>query len=269
VHKQEIKAEASEGPPPDAELTQDDLVFIKMDVDKKTAYQGEPILLTMQLWRIQNRRITSGPYRGALIYGPSTEGFFVRELEPVQYESPRGPWTYDVTETSKLLYPTRSGVLTVGVWHWEGIALVNRQSIVQRDKLYYRFDAGPIDIAVMPLPPAPQGFTGGVGKFDVVAELSPSIVTQGVPLKLRVRAEGFGNPDAIGDPVLPELAWATVREPERELLFTGVAGNPQPRLDKRFTYPLTPLRPGRLEIPEFPFVYFDPEAAPFGQSFGP
>ncbi len=261
VHNQEIRAAEPDAPPPAAELTQDDLVFIKMDVDKKTAYQGEPILLTMQLWRIQNRRITSGPYRGALIYGPATEGFFVRELEPVQYEATRGAWTYDVTETSKLLYPTRSGVLTVGVWHWEGIALVNRQSIVQRDKLYYRFDAGPIDIAVMPLPPAPAGFSGGVGKFDVVAELSPSIVTQGVPLKLRVRVEGFGNPDAIGDPALPELGWATIREPERELLFTGVSGNPQPRLDKRFTFPVTPLRPGRMVIPEFPFVYFDPELA--------
>jgi hypothetical protein len=263
VHKQEVKAEVPSGPPPDAELTQDDLVFIKMDVDKKTSYQGEPILLTMQLWRIQNRRITSGPYRGALIYGPSTEGFFVREIEPVSYEAQRGPWTYDVTETAKLLYPTRSGVLTIGEWHWEGIALVNRQSIVQRDKLYYKFDAGPIDIAVMALPPAPHGFTGAVGEFDVNAELTPSIVTQGVPLKLRVRVEGFGNPDAIGDPVLPELAWATVREPERELTFTNVDGNPQPRLDKRFTYTLTPVREGRVEIPEFSFVYFHPAAAKY------
>jgi hypothetical protein len=263
VTNQPTRAEAPKAPPADAELTQDDLVFIKMDVDKKTAYQGEPILLTMQLWRIQNRRITSGPYRGALIYGPSTEGFFVRELEPVSYEAQRGPWSYDVTETARLLYPTRSGVLTIGEWHWEGIALVNRQSIVQRDKLYYKFDAGPIDIAVMPLPPSPPGFTGGVGEFTVNAELSPSIVSQGVPLKLRVRIEGFGNPDAIGDPVLPDLGWASIREPERELSFTSVNGNPQPRLDKRFTYSVTPLRAGRMEIPAFKFAYFDPVLAQY------
>ncbi len=261
VHKQEVRAETPEGPPADAELTQDDLLFTKMDVDKKTVYQGEPIYLTMQLWRIQNRRITSGPYRGALIYGPSTEGFFVREIEPFSYEAPRGPWTYEVTETSKLLYPTRSGVLTIGTWHWEGIALVNRQSLVQRDKLYYKFDAGPIDIAVMPLPPAPAGFTGAVGAFDVTAELAPTIVTQGVPAALRVRVEGFGNPDAVGDPALPELQWASLREPERELVFTAVKGNPQPRMDKRFTFSVTPLRPGRMVIPEFPFVFFNPNEA--------
>ncbi len=249
--------------PPETQLTQDDLVFIRMETDKKTVYQGEAILLTMQLWRIQNRRVNAGPYRGSLITGPTTEGFFTRDLEPVQYEAKNGPWTYDVTETRRLLYATRPGTLRVGTWHWEGIALVDRQSVTQRDKLHYRFDAGPIDLTVKPLPAGPAGFTGGVGQFEVDASISASVVTQGVPFALSVRVRGNGNPDSVGDPALPDLAWAVSREPERRSEFVVAAGNPVPQMDKRFTYPITPHKAGHAEIPQFPFIYFDPVKAAY------
>ncbi len=248
----------AEGTASEQQLTPDDLVFIRMDTDKKTAYQGEPIVLTMQLWRIQNRRVTAGPYRGSLITGPTTEGFFTRDLETSNYDKPNGPWLYDVTETRRLLYPTRTGTLRVGTWHWEGIALINRQSVTSRDRLSYKFDAGPIDITVQPLPEAPAGFTGAVGEFQASGELAGGVVTQGIPVVLKVRVEGFGNPDAIGDPVLPELAWASLRDPDRRIETAVVPGNDQPRIAKEFTFSITPLQPGRGEIPAFPFVHFDP-----------
>lgn len=259
--------------PSEQQLTPDDLVFIRMDTDKKTAYQGEPIVLTMQLWRIQNRRVTAGPYRGSLITGPTTEGFFTRDLETSNYDDKSGPWLYDVTETRRLLYATRTGTLRVGTWHWEGIALINRQSVTARDRLSYKFDAGPIDITIQPLPEAPAGFTGAVGEFQTSAELSGGTVTQGIPVTLKVHVEGFGNPDAIGDPILPELAWASLREPDRRLepipidkpkapaTNTNepvVPENPHPRIVKDFIFAITPLQPGRSEIPAFPFVHFDP-----------
>jgi len=256
--KVSVQAVAPEASAPETELTQDDLVFIRMQTDKTTAYQGEAILLTMQLWRIQNRRINAGPYRGSLITGPTTEGFFTRELEPVQYEAKNGHWNYDVTETRKLLYPTRPGTLRVGVWHWEGIALVDRQSVVQRDRLNYQFDAGPIDITVQPLPASPAGFTGAVGMLEVEAALSSTVATQGVPFALNLRVQGSGNPDSVGDPILPALDWATSREPERTASLEMIQGTPYPRMDKRFVYPITPLKAGQAEIPQFPFVYFDP-----------
>lgn len=249
--------------PSEQQLTADDLVFIRMDTDKKTAYQGESILLTMQLWRIQNRRVTAGPYRGSLITGPTTEGFFTRDLEVSNYDAKNGPWLYDVSETRRLLYPTRPGTLRVGTWHWEGIALINRQSVTQRDRLSYKFDAGPIDIDVKPLPPAPAGFTGGVGAFQVAAEIGGDVVTQGVPVALKVRVDGFGNPDAVGDPQLPKLAWARAGEPDRRVEFKVAPENAQPRAIKDFVFALTPLQAGRGEIPAFPFVHFDPASGAY------
>lgn len=71
------------------QLTQDDLVFIEMDTDKREAYQGEAIYLTLQLWRIKYNHIQSGPYRGSLIINPTTEGFYVHSLEPDSFEGTR------------------------------------------------------------------------------------------------------------------------------------------------------------------------------------
>lgn len=239
------------------ELRQDDLVFIEMEVDQNSVYQGEPVLLTMQLWRIKYRRINSGPYRGGLIVNPTTEGFYVHVLDPGAFDATRGPWTYEITETRKLLYPTRTGDLQIGRWHWEGIALINRQSIIAREKLYYKLDAGPIYIKVQNLPQAPKGFTGGVGEFNVVASLDNNTVRQGVPVKLTVTIRGRGNPDAIGAPELPQLQWATSNRPDTTHRFYTDSSDGSLRMAKYFTYTLTPLRAGTASVPSFDFVYFD------------
>ena len=80
----------------DEELSRDDLVFINMEVDKTEVYQGEPLLLKNQLWRISHRYIQSGPIRGSLIVPPSTEGFYVTYLEPVSYVDQHKHWNYGV-----------------------------------------------------------------------------------------------------------------------------------------------------------------------------
>ena len=261
-----VTPEASET----AELTQDDLVFIEMEADKREVYQGEPVLLTMQLWRIKYRRINSGPYRGGLIVNPTTEGFYVHNLDPEAFETKRGVWEYEVTETRKLLYPTRTGDLQIGQWHWEGIALINRQSIIARDKLYYKLDAGPIDIKVKDLPPKAPGFSGGVGEFEVSATLDNDAVAQGVPIRFTLTIRGWGNPDAIGAPSLPEMTWATVGTPDATHRFFKRSTDGSQQMAKYFTYPITPLQGGSREIPKFDFVYFDPVKGDYVQkSLGP
>ncbi len=251
---------SSQGTSRAVELKQDDLVFIEMDVNKHEVYQGEPILLTMQLWRIKYRRISSGPYRRGLIVNPTTAGFYTHNLAPEAFEAMRGPWTYEVNETRKLLYPTRAGDLRVGQWHWEGIARINRQSLITNDKLYYNLDAGPIDIKVKQLPKSVPGFTGAVGKFDVSASLGTESVMQGVPVKFTLTVRGWGNPDAIGAPELPEMAWASSNDPKATHRFFKRTGDGELQMAKNFTYTLTPLKHGDATVPSFNFVHFNPES---------
>ena len=69
------------------QLTRDDLVFIRMETDKTDVYVGEQILYKEQLWQINYRDISSGPLQGALNISPTTEGFYVDELEPLSDET--------------------------------------------------------------------------------------------------------------------------------------------------------------------------------------
>ena len=242
-----------------SKLTHEDLVFIEMDVNKHEVYQGEPILLRMRLWRIKYRRINSGPYRGGVIVNPTTEGFYMQKLEPERYEAMRGPWTYEVTEARKLLHPMRSGDLRIGQWHWEGIALINRQSIIAREKIYYKLDAGPIDIKVKQLPEPAPGFTGAVGEFDVSASLDTESLRLGDPVKFIVTVRGSGNPDIIGAPALPELAWASLSDLETAVRYSKGTEDGVPQMVKSFTYTLKPVTDSAATVPSFDFVYFSPE----------
>ena len=241
------------------ELTKDDLLFIRMETDKREVYQGEAILFTQQLWRIDYPNIDSGPYRGSLIVPPSNEGFYVTYLEPTSFKGDRGAWKYDVSEERKVLYATAIGSLRVGQWHWEGVALINRHNIISRERLHYKLNAGPLDIKVKPLPERPPGFSGAVGTFSLEASISTDSATQGVPMQLVVTVIGEGNPDAVGSPVLPELDWARIGEPERDTRTYFAPGTDLPTVEKRFVFTIVPLTGGNLIIPEVTYIYFDPE----------
>lgn len=244
----------------DLKLTMDDLLFTKAFVDKQEVYQGEPVLLTLEVWRIVYRGITTQRFRGADIRYPSTEGFYVADLEPRNRYDARGPWQYEVAEERKLLYPTATGDLRIGSWHWEGVATIpSSRTILGREEFMYRLDSDPIDVKVKPLPPRPAGFSGAVGKFKLVAHVKNDVVLQGVPEKiLTVTIDGEGNPDAIGDPALPPLPWAYVSEPERSTSLRVDQDTQRLMVEKRFAYPITPLEAGNVVIPEISFLYFDP-----------
>lgn len=251
-------------------LTENDLIFIEMNVDKRDVYMGEPILLTTQLWQIIYRNISSGPYRGALNVQPTTSGFYVNELDPIQYETTRGPWKYTVTERRKLLYPTRKGELEIGAWHWEGIALFNRQSFARRGRINRTLDQGPYTVNVRGLPDAPEGFSGTVGDFQVHSQLTSNAVKAGQPINLLVVIRGQGNSDAIGAPEIPDLVWAHVSEPDRDTRFHTDPGENLPSVTKTFTYTITPLEGGDERIPEFDYIVFNPSTSTYEtETLGP
>ena len=243
----------------------EDLLFTHIEVDKTEVYQGEPVLLTMELWRIDDRRITTGAPRGARIEGPSTEGFYAVMLEPSQRTDERNSFPYNVIADRKLLYPTRSGELVIGSWHWEGIARypsTRRSSFFAHEEHEYFFDTTPITVSVKSLPaPQPAEFSGAVGEFIISARLSENSLLQGVPVKLLVEIVGEGNPDAISDPKLPaaDMDWAHLSSPERDTETVVVHQPPNVGVTKRFLYTLTPLKAGPVTIPAITLTYFNPK----------
>jgi len=241
--------------PPDGqkEITWDDVVLVECTVDKRRAYQGEPIQLTLSIWELQYWGLTIR-YTGPRSFDmPKSEGFYALPPEQRRRVASRNRFDYEVQEFTQRLYPMRAGMLDISTWSWQGMATVMAQFGPKTHS--YRLTTQPVTIEVLPLPASPPGFTGAVGRFRVQAQVSARDTEQGVPVELLLRVSGEGNPDAIGAPQLPALSWAHVSgqlsqvEPDP----AGAAG-----FTKVFRYTLSPHEIGEHAIPPIPFCYFDP-----------
>lgn len=235
------------------EVTWDDVIQVDCTVDKRRAYQGEPIQLTLSIWQLQYWGLSiryTGPRNLEM---PATEGFYALQPEQSERAASRNGFDYEVQEFTQRIYPMRPGMLEVGSWTWEGMATAMTQFGPKTHS--YRLSTQPITIEVKPLPEAPPGFTGAVGRFRVQVDVAAREVEQGVPVDLFVRVSGEGNPDAIGAPAVPELPWAHVHE---QLSQVEPADGGGASFTKKFRYSLTPLEIGEQSVPSIVFCYFDP-----------
>ncbi len=236
--------------------TWDDAVFVESDVSRRTVYQGEAVLLSLRIWKLDSPGLQVGTYRGQRFEFPTTEGFYAITLDQRQDRKERNGWSYDVTEFRQILYPTVSGDLTVGSWHWEGVGENAIGWRVQRQN--FSFDTPPITVTVKPLPERPPDFSGAVGSFTIKAELPRTQLVQGVPAQFIVSVSGKGNSDALNAIPLPKIENVQISDPENSVKPVETGGLIS--FEKTFSYAITPLAAGSLQIPEIGFCYFDPEA---------
>ncbi|HNR34059.1 MAG TPA: BatD family protein [Candidatus Hydrogenedentes bacterium] len=229
--------------------TWEDAVFIESTVDKHEVFQGEPIRLTLSLWCLDMNGLQVSSYSGGNIKYPDSDGFYAVTLEPQRVSKTRGNWNYTVTEFRQVLYPTATGDLVIGAWHWEGAGMYGFQ------RQHFALDTQPMDIKVKPLPDRPPDFSGAVGTFTIKAQLERDQAMQGVPIKLTVRIAGRGNPDAIGAPRMPKIENVYISDPEKQ--SQEIQSPSGPAVEKTFSYTITPLEPGTLEIPAISYCYFD------------
>lgn len=246
--------------PPETPQTAEDPPFVILDaqVSRTEAYVNEPIILTLERWILDHRQVA---IRGAEPGDPATEGFYV--IPVTRRRSPfdaniveRDGYYYQHDESLRILYPTSAGELTIGPWAFEGAASIHEGFRTYRRDIYEA--TAPIAVTVRPLPTAPPGFTGGVGRFTVSADLSQASVVQGVPAKLELRVAGVGNPDAVGAPRSPKVDGGSVTAPVSEVRWSS--GDDMPQFTKTFTYGITLSATGDVTIPAIDFCYFDPEA---------
>ncbi len=257
--------------PPENVLRLEDVAYVETRVDKREAYEGEPILLTLELGRLDRQQVDiQGIDRGLM--PPTTEGFYAIPRLPVPSRTDeaktRNGHRYRVTQYHQILFPTESGRLTVGAWDWYGTArIIAAPYGIRYEDL--ALSAPAIEIRVKPLPhPKPEGFRGAVGRFTLHGEVSPRQVDQGMAVKLLIRVIGEGNPDAIGEPVIPAVDGAQVGEPAKEV--SRINDRDGLVFEKSFNYPLAATEAGDLHIPPVTFTYFDPAAEEYRtESVGP
>jgi tetratricopeptide (TPR) repeat protein len=118
-----------------------------------------------------------------------------------------------------------------------------------------------LSITVKPLPSAPSGFSGSVGKFSLSASVDPKQVPAGEAITLKISLKGSTRPGSIGDIILPQLSDCEVFKPEQQMITDTSVNGITTR--KTYKYLLIPRKEGTLVIPPVSLIYFDPESGSY------
>jgi hypothetical protein len=233
------------------------IAFVSGAADKTSVYVGEQITYSFRL----HSRV---PFlRQPQYQPPSTTGFWVEDLPPQRnYNTTLKGVPYQVAEIRVGLFPTHAGKATIG----QGTLVVHIQNL-SGDVFANFFGGGqekilrtdPVEIQVKELPtPAPGGFQGAVGEYQLTAALDKTQTQVGQPLTLTVTISGRGNIKSLPDLTLPV--------PVNFRTFDANAATNIEKKDYRvqgskvYKSVLIPTASGELTVPPVSFVYFDPTA---------
>ena len=246
-------------------------LFARASVNKSNPYQGEQVIVTYKIY-------TQVPIsQFAIDKLPGNRGFWAEDLSEngkiKQYEETVGDRRYQVAEIRRgALFAQESGKLTIEPLDLNVLAMVQRQRrrtgtifdlfddpfFSAREAVERPLHTSRLSINVKPLPPAPDGFTGGVGRFDVQGGLSLGKVKANEAVSYRLTVNGSGNLMLINAPSPDFPNVFEVYDPRIEDNIkrgdNGVSGS------RTYEWVLIPRSQGSYTIPELKFVYFDPSA---------
>ena len=236
-------------------------LFIKVRANKSTVYEQEPVLLTYKVYTTKNLRQLVGKM-------PDLSGFHVQEIDLPQqktfHKERVGKRIYNcVTWSEYVMYPQVTGTLRVPPLTFHGIIQVNDafnpfeafgidggSTSIKKDVVAPGFS-----IRVLPLPTRPTEFSGGVGHFNLSAQLNKKEVRVGDPFTIRVVVSGSGNLKLIKQPIikLPNgfEAYDVKVTDKTQLTTKGNEGN------MIYDQVVVPHKEGVFSIPSAKFCYYD------------
>lgn len=267
-------------------------IFVKVDVDKTTMYEGEQLTATYKLY-------TRLPTNSSVTKVPAFKGFSAKDIElpnPPQAseEIVNGVRFKVFTIRKTLLFPLQSGTLELDPVevdnHVKLVRLVknnnnrkardpfadlfndpgfkdpfddpffddffNRPEVTYED-VPYKVQTAPLKVTVKPLPvdSRPVSFTGAVGKFNMTANIDKRTLTTDDALTLKVVVSGQGNVNLLNGPKVDIPAGFEKYDPK---VTDNIEKNSNPLSGSRqFEYTLMPLEAGDQTIPAVEFSYFD------------
>lgn len=240
-----------------------DRLFVTMDVSKRSLYEQEGLLVTFKIYSLENFQITNLKY-------PEFEGFLVQEIELPQQkqltlENYKGRNYQSAVMRQVLLYPQRSGKITIGAGRYDALVRVRMQQ--RTGSLFDDFfdsyrdinkvlTTNPVTIDVKPLPSGkPASFSGGVGSFTMSTEISAKKVKANEAVTIKLKLSGNGNVKLLKNPEVKFPNDFDIYDPKVETdvktTTAGVSGS------KTIEYMAIPRYAGKFEIPAVEFSYFD------------
>lgn len=251
--------------PAGSRITNEDL-FIKVSANKKRVHEQEPVLLTYKVYTLVNLTQLEGKM-------PELTGFHTQEIPLPQQKSfhmerINGKSYGAVTWSQYVMYPQMTGSLKIPPITFKGIVVQENRN-VDPFEAFFNGGSGYVEvkrdivapgmtIQVDPLPAKPTGFSGGVGKFTISAQLSKTEVKAGDPITLRVIVGGNGNLKLIKQPTVDFPKGFDKYDPKvtdkTKLTNTGVGGS------MIYDFLVVPRNQGKYTIPSVSFIYYDVDA---------
>ncbi|WP_223926053.1 BatD family protein [Prevotella lacticifex] len=234
-------------------------LFILVSASKTHVHEQEPVMLTYKVYTTLNLTQLNGAM-------PDLKGFHTQEVKLPQQknfhmETFRGKAYNTVTWSQYIMYPQMTGSLKIPSITYHGIVMEEDRSEdafftgggykeVPRD-----VTAPGITIQVDPLPAKPKDFSGGVGKFNISAQLAKTEVRAGDPINLRLVLNGTGNLKLVKEPAVQIPSdfdkYDTKITDKTKLSEAGVEGN------MIYDYLFVARKEGTYTIPAIRFTYYD------------
>ncbi|MDR2622455.1 MAG: BatD family protein [Dysgonamonadaceae bacterium] len=239
-------------------------VFVVMHVSKNSVYENEGFLVTFKLYSLVD---ISGFEN---VKFPEFEGFISQEIDlgqntQMNLEAYNGRNYRTAILKQTVLYPQRSGKITIGSGKFDVIALVRSR---QRVRSFFDdfFDtsspvkrtltSAPVTINVKPLPAGkPASFSGAVGEYTMSSSISSKDVKTNDAVTVKLNISGSGNIKLIKNPEITFPNDFDTYDPtvdtKTKVAQSGVSGT------KSIEYNAIPRYAGNFTIPKVEFSYFD------------
>ncbi|WP_033148770.1 BatD family protein [Prevotella sp. P6B1] len=238
-------------------------LFIKVSANKKRVFEQEPILLTYKVYTL----VQLTQLRGDM---PDLKSFYTQEVDLPQQksfsvETINGRPYRTCTWSQYVMFPQTTGKLHIPAITFEGIVVQQNRNVDPFEAFFNggsgyvevkkKIEAPGIEIQVDPLPQRPASFSGGVGKFNISAQLDKTETKANDPITLRVIVSGTGNLKLIKQPSITLPKDFDKYEPkvteQTKLTTAGIEGS------KIYDILIVPRHQGKYDLPPVEFTYFD------------
>ena len=238
-------------------------LFIKVSANKSRVHEQEPILLTYKVYTLVDLTSLSGKM-------PDLKSFYTREVplpqeKSFKIESLNGRPYRTVTWQQYVMFPQTTGKLGIPSITYDGMVVLQNRNVDPFEAFFNggsgyvevkkEIKAPGLTITVDPLPARPTNFSGGVGTFNLSAQLDKTEVKANNPVNLRIVVSGSGNLKLIKQPVvnLPKDfdQYDAKIEDKTKLTTNGIEGS------MVYDMLIVPRHQGKYDIPPVEFTYFD------------
>ncbi len=245
------------------------MAFMRLIVPKNKVYVGEVLPVEVQLFFLNAQDIQPMQLKA--------DGFIVgKNAQPTQSTTQVDRQPYNVVVFKSSVTATKAGDLTLGPAQCDAVLVVPRANQRQRNAFDDPFgfftpradlksvklssETKPISVLPVPTQNAPTNFKGAVGVYSMTVTASPTNVTVGDPVTIKIRLTGRGSLDTLNLSGLDNWQQFKVYPPTARVESNdplGIEGI------KVFEFVATPQAPDIPALPPIEFSFWNAEKGAF------